>query len=180
MDWFVEYVIDITGGNSGSAIIQNGLIVGIATHCNTGGCPNAGTRMDHPEFMIARAQICCVEPAPSTCCSGQNSPGCDDETCETRVCQCDPYCCDIEWDDFCAGTGHVPFCGAEIICPTLCACRDFCPDLNGDAFVNTDDLLIVIGAWGFNPGHPADLNGDGFVAYADLFLVLSYWMQYCE
>jgi hypothetical protein len=47
---------DTTYGNSGSSIIFEGSISGIATHC---GCPmNVATRVDHPAFTAARAQTC--------------------------------------------------------------------------------------------------------------------------
>ncbi len=50
-----------------------------------------------------------------------------------------------------------------------------CPDLDGDGIVGTPDLLIVLGAWGVNPGHPADFNGDGVVDAADLIELLGAW-----
>ena len=53
--------VDATFGNSGSGIIQNGAILGIATHCP---CPNYATRVDHPNFANAREQFC---PAPPPC-----------------------------------------------------------------------------------------------------------------
>jgi len=48
-------------------------------------------------------------------------------------------------------------------------------DINGDGIVNVDDLLLVLGAWGPNPGHPADINGDGVVNVEDLLIVLANW-----
>jgi predicted outer membrane repeat protein len=51
-----------------------------------------------------------------------------------------------------------------------------CPwDLNGDDLVGISDLLILLGAWGPNPGHPADINGDGFVGIGDLLALLANW-----
>ena len=54
----IEWTIDIRGGNSGSSIIHNGEIVGIVTHCNSGGCPtfpNLGTRIDLSSFAMTAA-----------------------------------------------------------------------------------------------------------------------------
>lgn len=48
-------------------------------------------------------------------------------------------------------------------------------DLNGDSVVDVLDLLILLGAWGNNPGHPADLNGDGVVDVLDLLILLGNW-----
>ena len=57
----LQWDIDIRGGNSGSSIIHNGEIIGIVTHCNTGGCPaapNLGTRIDLSSFAAARDAMC--------------------------------------------------------------------------------------------------------------------------
>jgi hypothetical protein len=35
------------------------------------------------------------------CCEANGSPGCEDTTCETAVCDEDPYCCNTEWDGIC-------------------------------------------------------------------------------
>ncbi len=48
-------------------------------------------------------------------------------------------------------------------------------DLDGDGIVGTGDLLMLLGAWGRNPGHAADLNDDGVVGAADLVLLLGAW-----
>ena len=51
-----------------------------------------------------------------------------------------------------------------------------CPaDLNDDGEVGVVDLLVLLGAWGPNPGHPADLNGDGEVGVVDLLELLANW-----
>jgi hypothetical protein len=55
-------------------------------------------------------------------------------------------------------------------------CPPTCPwDLNGDGFVGINDLLILLAAWGPNPGHPADFNGDDFVGINDLLALLANW-----
>jgi V8-like Glu-specific endopeptidase len=52
----LRHGIDATFGNSGSSLIRNGEeIIGIATHCP---CPNVATRIDHPSFVAARANLC--------------------------------------------------------------------------------------------------------------------------
>ncbi|RIK65747.1 MAG: hypothetical protein DCC65_12130 [Planctomycetota bacterium] len=58
--------IDLRGGNSGSSLIQNGSIIGIATHCP---CPNYATRWDVPAFVNARDSLCggFVQPVNDTC-----------------------------------------------------------------------------------------------------------------
>jgi len=57
----LQWDIDIRGGNSGSSIVHDGEIIGIVTHCNTGGCPagpNLGTRIDLSSFAAARDELC--------------------------------------------------------------------------------------------------------------------------
>ncbi len=56
--------------------------------------------------------------------------------------------------------------------PDECECL---PDLDGDGTVGTLDLLILLGAWGPNPGHPADFDGDGNVGGSDLIELLGNW-----
>jgi hypothetical protein len=48
-------------------------------------------------------------------------------------------------------------------------------DLDGDGQVRVPDLVILLGAWGPNPGHPADLDGDGEVRVPDLVILLGNW-----
>ena len=38
----------------------------------------------------------------SNCCYGHATPGCDDPTIQSCVCNQDPYCCDTQWDSQCA------------------------------------------------------------------------------
>jgi len=50
-------------------------------------------------------------------------------------------------------------------------------DIDGDGMVGTNDLLMVIAAWGPCPPGPcdADLNGDGVVGADDLLFVIANW-----
>jgi V8-like Glu-specific endopeptidase len=58
----------------------------------------------------------------------------------------------------------------------VCAEPQTCPwDLNGDNNVDVLDLLVLLDAWGPNPGHPADFNGDGSVDVLDLLKLLDNW-----
>lgn len=62
----------------------------------------------------------CGAPDSGDCCGGSNTPGCSNRACCELVCQCDPYCCEVEWDDSCATVGTKGECGAALLCPTLC------------------------------------------------------------
>ena len=50
-----------------------------------------------------------------------------------------------------------------------------CPsDLNGDDYVNVDDLLLLIAAWG-NTSGDEDINSDGSVNVDDMLLLIVAW-----
>lgn len=66
------------------------------------------------ELSIANGPTCSTPPScvfvpvcPGTgdCCApgGTGLPGCKDEECCNLVCGIDPFCCDVFWDDICAG-----------------------------------------------------------------------------
>ena len=48
-------------------------------------------------------------------------------------------------------------------------------DLDDNNDVGVKDLLILLGAWGPNPGHPADFDGNGDVGVSDLLALLANW-----
>ncbi len=53
---------DVTGGNSGSPVVRNGRIVGIANYCSENCPPNYAARIDIPAFVELRQQQC---PCPA-------------------------------------------------------------------------------------------------------------------
>ena len=59
--------------------------------------------------------------------------------------------------------------GGNTVCNGACDA-----DVNGDNFVNVDDLLAVIGAWG-NAGGPEDINQDGMVNVDDILAIIGAW-----
>ncbi|MCG8409593.1 MAG: hypothetical protein MI923_30675 [Phycisphaerales bacterium] len=88
------------------------------------------------------------------CCAGNGTPGCDDVDCCNTICLCDPFCCDTEWDDLCAGQGNMGNgCGAQVLCPA-CAPEpppnDNCADAeviacNGSATVDNTGATSEVG-----------------------------------
>jgi len=40
--------------------------------------------------------------AAGDCLAEHGTPGCSDAGCCTTVCEIDPFCCDVEWDEFCS------------------------------------------------------------------------------
>jgi len=53
------------------------------------------------------------------CCAANATPGCDDDGCTGAICAADPFCCDDQWDDMCAGAALMdPACvGVGGSCP---------------------------------------------------------------
>jgi hypothetical protein len=65
-------------------------------------------------------------------------------------------------------TGTLSGCTVEI--------RPCCPaDFNYDCVVNVLDFLILLAAWGTDPGGPPDIDGNGDVAVNDFLLLLAAW-----
>ena len=60
--------------------------------------------------------------------------------------------------------------------PDECECPG---DISGNLVVNVTDLLLLLEAWGPNPGHNADIDGDGDVNVIDLLILLADWGSVC-
>jgi hypothetical protein len=56
--------------------------------------------------------------------------------------------------------------------PDECECA---ADLDDSGDVGVNDFLMLLAAWGPNPGHPADLDGDGVVGVTDFLAMLGAW-----
>ncbi len=51
-----------------------------------------------------------------------------------------------------------------------------CPaDLDRDGTVGILDLLLLLSAWGTDPGGPPDFDNDGYVGILDLLTLLANW-----
>ncbi len=64
--------------------------------------------------------------------------------------------------------GHRYF--ATATCGSGCAA-----DVSGNGSVGIEDLLILLSAWGTDPGGPPDLDGDGIVGINDFVILLATW-----
>jgi hypothetical protein len=76
--------------------------------------------LDLTEVLVTVPELLCVPsvkvivptPTPSSnCCFGRSNPpaGCDDPTCEMTICDFDPFCCEVSWDEICVESANV-FC----------------------------------------------------------------------
>ena len=105
----------------------------------------------------------CACPGDGDCCTANFTPGCDDEDCCMLVCDQDPFCCDVSWDqlcadqaiDFCvpcfqcgsAGAGDCctpnpnPYCDDADCCEKICTDDPFCCEVEWDGLC-ADEALI--------------------------------------
>ncbi len=65
----------------------------------------------------------CQVPA-TDCCAAHLTPGCSNAACQQSVCAADSFCCNNQWDSFCANAADVnPACiGAGGTCPAPAVC----------------------------------------------------------
>ncbi len=94
---YYTYNDDVTYGNSGSALVVNGSIVGIVTHCSFY-CGNVATRVDLSAFVSARENLCpggtcnvvfTSQPQDVTVCAG--------DIAQFNVVVQDAYLMDYQW-----------------------------------------------------------------------------------
>ncbi len=124
-------------------------------------CVAAGGDFLGPETDCERCPHPACDAGIGDCCSANGTPGCEDPTCCDAVCQVNPDCCDVEWDNACADQ-------AEALC-ILCLppppnddCEDHIPIFNGDTPFDTT------GATTDGPAHPGDCQFDG-QTYRDMW-----------
>jgi len=93
--------------------------------------------------------------AAGDCCAEHVNGACNNEPCCERVCGCDSYCCETEWDADCAATGDGGSgCGADVLCPVLCGnCSA------GAVTFNSPPPGILDAARPFPPGDATQLLG---------------------
>jgi hypothetical protein len=68
-------------------------------------------------------------------------------------------------------------CCTTQLCTTVPDCSQPAEagDLDGDGVVSTSDLLLLLGAWGSDPGGPPDFDLNGSVGASDLLILLKHW-----
>ena len=105
----------------------------------------------------------CENPANGPCDAVHPTPFCNDSQCCYAVCEIEPFCCEIAWDQRCVNA-------AIKICPPPCGGK--CPgDFNNDGLVNGGDIGLLLAGWN-SPGC-TDLNTSGTTDGGDLGQLLA-------
>ncbi len=116
-----------------------------------------GTQWDE-QCVLEAMQVClgCGDPGAGSCFVAHPLPGCSGTACCGVVCQVDPFCCQVTWDDACASMAEqacdpipsvcgdpvagecflqhgTPFCDHEGCCNTVCGIDPFCCESSWDA-----------------------------------------------
>ena len=123
---------------------------------------------DWDELCVTMATLLCDAGCGSIptcgvagdCGTPRSEPGCVDSTCCTSVCERDPFCCIVSWDQECV-------LGAA-------ACGGPDPDLDRNGVVGGSDLGLLLSRWG-TADPEADLDLDGVVGGGDLGVLLAAW-----
>ncbi|MHC4414460.1 MAG: hypothetical protein ACYS0G_04170 [Planctomycetota bacterium] len=108
-------------------------------------------------------------PGQGPCLWPNPTPGCHQKNCCLLVCEVEPFCCDVLWDDLCAAVAQ-SFTDCE--CPW---------DLNGDKRVGVEDEQILEGLFGpCPPPCPpffcvGDFDKDCVVGPLDLIELLAHF-----
>jgi hypothetical protein len=105
----------------------------------------------------------CGDAGTGNCCEANGSPFCNSAGCCNAICELDPYCCEVEWDQCCAdranelcsdggvctpgncegsycGGQHPSGCWCDIAC---CVSFDCCPDLLQNGICCTGAVCTV-------------------------------------
>ncbi len=107
-------------------------------------------------------------PGDGPCDTAHGSTGCVDIRCCLTVCNADPFCCFVEWDQICVDFAEAacddtdPICGSSLLC---------LGDLDGDGVVDSADLGILLLNWG-QTNVLADLDCNGVVDGGDIGVLL--------
>jgi len=129
----------------------------------------------------------CEEPQcggifAESCCNPHDGPTCNDAACCEAICDRDPFCCDVAWDESCAGAARSnsicncvsdcgdpcagsccephegPLCDDENCCEAVCTIDPFCCELAGGAW---DQICVGIAQSVAQCDDPCPLPGCG-------------------
>jgi hypothetical protein len=151
--------------------------------------------------LCAPAPVDCGDPNAGDCNVANGTPFCENADCCDEVCGFDPFCCEVEWDEYCAqqaaevctGGGKKEVCGdpdagdcltangspgcedAEC-CAAICAVDPFCCETDWD-FICVKQTSGVCDGGGSCFG---DTDDNGAVDVDDLVSVILDWGRRTE
>ena len=86
--------------------------------CTNGIDDNGNGLTDCEDPECADHEACRPE---NSCCETSETPGCNDYEIESCVCEKNPWCCEMKWDDICVQMVENLECG-DCTCPCLSDC----------------------------------------------------------
>lgn len=110
-------------------------------------------------LCLQAATSLCAQCTPTgelevSCCVAHDTPGCENTTCETTICDADPYCCDNQWDGLCvqAAEEDCVVCGGTVPGDSGQDCCEShedagCEDASCEAFVCEIDSFCCETQW---------------------------------
>ncbi len=80
--------------------------IDLANAERSAGEPSMGEPSSSAQRRAMADKLSCT-PEAGPCDQANGTPGCDDSECCNSVCDLDPYCCDVAWDELCAGPNEI-------------------------------------------------------------------------
>ena len=110
----------------------------------------------------------CGEPDSGSCFEDNGTPGCDDPACCVQVCEVDPICCLLPWDEICADIALQQCAPPPPVVPTPKAYHVVTADGIDDS-VRIDGVTITLGL--ADGGGDNGLGAGMFISSASLAVV---------
>ncbi len=120
----------------------------------------------------------CGTPDAGTTYAANGTPGCENADCCLTVCQTDPFCCEVAWDEVCANTALVdcgncgtaaagsaysvngsPGCANLACCEEVCILDPYCCDTTWDGPCVSDAFENCTNCGDAAAGSPYQANG---------------------
>ena len=167
--------------NCGDAETGSCYLVHAGRFCDNATCCDAVCAVDAYccnvswDYLCANAAVAscpgCGNPNTGSCYEIHTTPYCADAACCTLVCAADPFCCNTQWDSFCAnaatancpGCGNpgadscytihaTPYCADATCCTNVCGTDPFCCNVAWDLLCTNEAAALCPGCGNPNSG----------------------------
>jgi len=122
---------------------------------------------------VAQAQFTCTQCGvnPASCLAPHSTPSCNDPECCKSVCDIDPFCCNVQWNEDCVHTASkvclacgdsatgectevhdLPYCNDAECCAAVCDNDPFCCEVTWDTVCVQNAAAVCSGCGSLNAG----------------------------